>query len=222
IPSIRDRYESPVVGPVPESQLQHTVRAAIASHTVGRDAFEVVMVHTASPDHESLRAIRVGLASGVLRFEALIKMVVTLQDEIDVLGNQKVDPGLDTLFRAVLARAGEVRLVPVGDRASIRVGVEVLSQPGCDVTEAASARPATGIRKRDEVPGPLVEGVGSVRAKGDRALVAMSATTVEILQRIGVLPVLVMVGSQDWIHLLDVRAPILIEIAVVLRHRAVF
>src|SRR6058998_2524470 len=49
----------------------------------------------------------------------------------------------------------------------------------------------------------------------------MRAATVKVLQWISVTPVLVMVRCQDWIHLRNVRAPILIEVSVVLPHRAV-
>src|SRR5438445_1675157 len=148
-------------------------------------------------------------------------MIVALQNNIDVLGNQEINPGFDTGFRAMLGSAGEVRLVPVRDCAPVRVGVEVLLQPGCDVAYTASAGPGTGVGKSNEVPAPFIKGVRGVRPEGDPALVAMSAAAVEVLQRIGVLPELVMVWCQDGIHLRNVRAPILIEIAVVFRHRAV-
>src|SRR5947199_10731853 len=49
----------------------------------------------------------------------------------------------------------------------------------------------------------------------------MRAATVKVLQWISVTPVLVMVRCQDGIHLRTVRARILIEVSVVLPHRAV-
>src|SRR2546427_3167793 len=55
-------------------------------------------------------------SGGVLRCEALINMIVTLQNNIDVLGNQEINPRSDTGFRAMLGSAGEVWLVPVRDR----------------------------------------------------------------------------------------------------------
>src|SRR5262249_42933062 len=97
-----------------------------------------------------------GLACGVLRGKALIKMIVALQDDIDAVGDQKINPGFDALFRG-MKLATEVRLVPVGDDTSIRMGSEVLLQPGGDIGDPAFGRPVTGIGKGDEVPGPLVE-----------------------------------------------------------------
>ena len=146
---------------------------------------------------------------------------MALQHDVDALGHQEIDPRFEIVLRAVLAEAGEVRLVPVGDRAPVRVGVEVPLHPGGDVADAASIGSATGVGKRHEVPAPFIEGVGSVRAKGHGAPIAMRPATVEVLQGIAVLPVLVMVRPQDRIHLWNVRAPLPIEVAVELRHRAV-
>src|SRR3989442_1766434 len=113
-------------------------------------------------------------------------MIVSLQNNIDVLGNQEINPGFDTGFLGVTGPTGKVRLVPEGDRTMIRVDVEVLLQPGSDVTYTASTSSGTGIWKRNEVPASLVKGVGGVRLKGHGTLVAMSAATVKVLQRIGV------------------------------------
>src|SRR5205823_2837429 len=110
-----------------QRQVQNTVRAVIASDAVRSRVFKFEEALAAGTDHKGLRAVRVGLASGVLRRKALIEVIVALQNDIDVPGNQEVNPGFDTGLLAVTAgRAGKVRLVPVGDRAAIRVGVEVL------------------------------------------------------------------------------------------------
>src|SRR5206468_1736631 len=155
---------------------------------VGSGIPELVVVDASGPDHKGLRAVRVGLTGGVLRREALIEVVVALQDDVDVLGHEELDPGLDAGLRAVLADAGEVRLVPVGDRASVRVGVEVPLQPGRDLVYSAAVGPGTGVWKRHEVPASFVKGVRRVRSKGHGAPVAMRAAPVEVLQRIGILP----------------------------------
>src|SRR5439155_228706 len=122
----RDRYELPVVGALFERQLENTVGAVIASHAVGSRASKGVEIFAARADHKGLRALRVGLASGVLRREALIEMIVGLQNDVDVLGHQELHPRFDTLFRSMMAMAGEVRLMPVGERALARVSVEVV------------------------------------------------------------------------------------------------
>src|SRR5207245_8274962 len=115
------------------------------SHAVGSRVAKAVEARAASADHKGLWAIRVGPACGVLRCEALIDMIVTLQNNIDVLGNQEINPRSDTGFRAMLGSAGEVWLVPVRDRTMIRVDVEVLLQPGSDVADIASNGSATCI-----------------------------------------------------------------------------
>src|SRR5207245_3244072 len=97
-----------------ERQLQNTVRVVVASHADGSRILKRVEVDAAGPDHKGLRAIRVGLASGVLRRKALVKVVVALQENVDVLGHQEINPGLDTGFWSVLASAGEVRLMGTG------------------------------------------------------------------------------------------------------------
>jgi hypothetical protein len=44
-------------------------------------------IFAARADHKGLRASRVGLGSGVLRREALIKMIVGLQNDVDLPGD---------------------------------------------------------------------------------------------------------------------------------------
>src|SRR5205823_1347567 len=113
----RDRDKFPVVRTLLQRQLQNAVRAGIASHAVGSRVLKAVEADAAGPDHKGLRAIRGGLASGVLRGETLIKVIVALQNNIDVPGNQEINPWLYAGFLAVATgRAGKVRLVPVGDR----------------------------------------------------------------------------------------------------------
>src|SRR5437899_8414159 len=113
----RHRYEFPVVGTIFQRQVQNTVRAVIASDAVRSRVFKFEEALAAGTDHKGLRAVRVGLASGVLRRKALIEVIVALQNDIDVLDDQEVNPGFDASFLAVTAgRAGKVRLVPVGDR----------------------------------------------------------------------------------------------------------
>src|SRR2546427_10474206 len=98
-------------------------------------------------------------------------MIVALQNNIDVLGNQEINPGFDTGFRAMMGSAGEGRLVPVRDRTVIRVGVEVLLQPGCDVAYTASAGRGTGVGNSNELPDRLIKGRRGVRLKADQHLV---------------------------------------------------
>src|SRR5205809_776786 len=216
-----DRYEFPVVRALPQRQLQNTVRAVIARLAVGRPVPELVKALAASPDDEGLRAVRVGLASGVLRSKPLIKVIVGLQNDIDVVGNQELHPGFYSHFRRVSADAGEVCLMPEGNRAWIPVDGEVLLQPGRDLIDAASSRPRTGIGESNEVPATPVERVRRVRLEGDRAPVAMRTATIEVFQWIGVRPTPIMLRRKDWVHLRDVRAPIVIEIGAVFPHRAV-
>src|SRR5262245_42978664 len=216
-----DRYELPVVGVLFERQLKNTIGAVIASHAVWSRSSKGMEIFAARADYKGLRSPRVGLPCGVLRRKALIEMIVGLQNDVDLSGDEELDPRLDTLLGAVLARTGEVRLMPVGEHASIGVGVEVVPQPSRDVTDVASARSGASVRKRDKVPGPFVERVGRIRLKGDGALVAVRAATVEVPQWISVFPELIMVWRQDWIHLRNVRAPVLVEVPVVFRQPAV-
>src|SRR5207245_2215707 len=148
-------------------------------------------------------------------------MIVSLQNNIDMIGNQEINPGFDTGFLGVTGPTGKVRMVTEGDRTVIRMGVEVLLQPGGNVAYTATARPATDVGKRNVVPASNVKTVRSVWLKCYGTLVASRDVTVKVLQQISFLQELFMVGGQDWVHLRNVRAPILIEIAVVFPHRAV-
>src|SRR5262245_14003942 len=84
---VGDRYELPVVGALFERQLKNTIGGVIASHAVESRASKGMEILAARADHKGLRAPRVGLASGVLRREALIEMIVGLQNDIDLPGD---------------------------------------------------------------------------------------------------------------------------------------
>ena len=105
-PNVPKMY--PVLAPHHDQDWSDAVRSRV---------FKFEQALAAGTDHKGLRAVRIGLARGILRRKALIEVIVGLQNDIDVLGNQEVDPGFDASFLAVTAgRAGKVRLVPVGDR----------------------------------------------------------------------------------------------------------
>src|SRR5437899_12711672 len=95
----RYRHELPVVGTIFKRQLKNAVRAVVASHAVGSRVSKAVEALAASADHKGLWAIRVGPAGGVLRCEALINMIGTLQNTTDVLGHTETNSRPDTGVR---------------------------------------------------------------------------------------------------------------------------
>ena len=162
----------------------------------------------------------VGDALGRLRREALVAVVVALQHHVDAAVVERLHDRLDLRERRVLGVRREVRLMPVGDRAQARMRGEI----GLDPVEQRRRRAVrrvdiAGVVDRDEVPGAPVEAVGGVVGERDGRLVAVRAAAVPVRQRIAT-PVLIMERREDRVDLGDERAPVLVEVGVVVRERA--
>src|SRR4051812_22889626 len=125
----RDRMELPRVAPLAQLQLQRPVRRVVAADRGGRLGLEGDEVLAPGPDDPLPdAAARVGRAGLGLHAEALVVVVVAVQDDLRAVVAQRA-PQRGRPDRRSLAAAREQRLVEERDRARVRVRLEVGPQP---------------------------------------------------------------------------------------------
>ncbi len=130
----------PTVAVAIEHQFQGAVVLVGASLEVGRAVVERVKRLAAGSDREFANAVvRVGVPGRIHRGEARVNVVVAVEDEIRVVGVQKLPPHVrGWSLRVTALRDGQAarrvspaegRLAPVGQRGSRMVVLEILGEP---------------------------------------------------------------------------------------------
>ena len=130
VPAAEGREEAPVVARGVQRHGQHAVGAAAADLAVGPDRAEALEVAAAGPDDELADpAGRVGPGVGVLRGEALVGVVVAVEDDVRAGVVERLPERPRGRRRRPSCAGGEARVVPEGERAGRGMGGEVCAQP---------------------------------------------------------------------------------------------
>src|SRR5690348_1511925 len=135
---------------------QHARCCGVADDTVRPDRPEPVMTLAAGPHDELADARRVSAPGGILRGEALVVVVVPVEHDIGVGGEQIPPERVINWVVAVLAGA-ESRLMPVREDARRGMLAQVGREPPLfrGAGRTAADEVAFGVQ-RDEVPPPQV------------------------------------------------------------------
>jgi hypothetical protein len=122
--------EFPIVGGRVQRELEDAESVGVAGFAGAQRNDERAMISSAGADDEFADAVRgVGLAVGVLRSEALVVVIVAGEDERGVRGVQIVPERFRVGIPSIRAARAEERLVPVGQRASGGMRLQILLQP---------------------------------------------------------------------------------------------
>src|SRR6266852_1100370 len=126
--TVRNGYELPIIRLRVEGELQHT-EGLVASNLAVRAGLRK-RVEVPSPDSDydlPDSTLRVGFAVRVLEGEALIVVLVTVQHELraGLVESPPNGPHLRVDGVGFLHARAEQRMVPIGERAGGRVGLEV-------------------------------------------------------------------------------------------------
>src|SRR3989454_577962 len=153
---LRNRDELPAVGVWRQCQLEDTVVRA-ARLAVRNRGPEPVGAAAACPDHELADPPRrVGSAIRGLECEALVVVLVSRQDHVRPGLVQRLPQRLRLRLAAVGRARAETGVMPIGERADLRVRGEVGTEPAL----LGGARAHVQIRvQRDDVPGAEIVAV---------------------------------------------------------------
>src|SRR6266516_1231173 len=131
-----DGHELPGVRPIPQRQLQHAERAAVANLAIGEWRAEGIQTAAArAHDERADTALGVELTARRLWREALILVVVPGDGDLPAKVVQRLPEGLNVAVAAVIGPRAEPGVVHVGDRG--RRGIR-----GCPRPDASA--PGTG------------------------------------------------------------------------------
>jgi hypothetical protein len=170
-----------------QRELEDAERVGIADFAGRQRDDERAMISSAGADDEFADAVRgVGLAFGVLRSEALVVVVVPGQDQRGVRGIQIVPERFRVGIPSVRPAGAEERLVPVGQRASGGMRLQILLQPFFlrRAGAAAAGGPALGVEHHDVPRAQVVAvraGLGIARGGAEIIEVGRSVAGIEIM-----------------------------------------
>ena len=124
-----NRNELPLVRPVAQGELQHSVRVRLADLAVLADSLDCSKPDAArSHDKRTDSAARVESAMCVERSETFVVVVMSAEDDIGARVGERLPEWLNAQSVTVLSRA-EARVVPHGGYALTRVSGKVRTQP---------------------------------------------------------------------------------------------
>ncbi len=147
--------ELPIIAAGAEGQLDHTESVAVSNLAVGNGCLEGAQALAACPHYELSNAKRrIRSAVGILRREAFVIVVVTIDNDLR--------PGLikglpDRLHLVVVSvpSGGEQRMMPVGQGAGRGVSGQVFAKPSLLGRTCAAATYLGAVAvEGEDVPGP--------------------------------------------------------------------
>ena len=170
-----------------QRELEDAERVGVADFAVENRDNKWAMTFSAGADDEFADPVLgVGLAAGVLRSEALVVVVVAVEDERGVRGVQIIPERFRVGIPSIRAARAEERLVPVGGNASGGMSLQILLQPFfLRRADAAAARgPALAIEHHD-VPRAqvvtVIAGLGIARGRAEIVEVGRRAAGMKIM-----------------------------------------